>query len=134
MSGEPVEFARRLCAANSIYGTRMLIGSQAFALAEEAIEVRPMELIQRYPDGTSREEVYELIAHKDHLSEPQRARRDLFWKGVVYFRKNLLDRSLVTFMEAQEKYGTDGAVEFYIRRIGQMQAGLPALGWANSRL
>ena len=134
VSGEPVEFARRLCAANSIYGTRMLIGSQAFALAEEAIEVRPMELIQRHPDGTSREEVYELIAHKDQLSEPQRARRDLFWKGVVYFRKNLLDRSLATFMEAQEKYGTDGAVEFYIRRIGQMQAGLPALGWANSRL
>ncbi len=134
VSGEPVEFARRLCAANSIYGTRVLIGSRSFALAEEAIEVRPMELIQRYPDGTSREEVYELITHRDQLSEPQRARRDLFWKGVVYFRGNLLDRALVTFMETREKYGTDGAVEFYIRRIEQMQAGLPALGWANSRL
>jgi class 3 adenylate cyclase len=134
VSGEPVEFARRLCAANSIYGTRMLIGSRTFALAEEAIEVRPMELIQRYPDGTSREEVYELITHKDQLSEPQRARRDLFWKGVVYFRENLLDRALVTFMETQEKYGSDGAVEFYIRRIEQMRQGLPALGWANSRL
>ena len=134
VSGEPVEFGRRLCAANSIYGTRMLVGSRAFALAEEAIEVRPMELIQRYPDGTSREEVYELITHKDQLSEPQRARRDLFWKGVVYFRENLLDRALVTFMETQDKYGTDGAVEFYIRRIEQMQQGLPVLGWGNSRL
>ena len=134
VSGEPVEFGRRLCAANSIYGTRMLLGSRAFALAEEAIEVRPMELIQRYPDGTSREEVYELITHKDQLSEPQRARRDLFWKGVVYFRENLLDRALVTFIETQDKYGTDGAVEFYIRRIEQMQQGLPVLGWGNSRL
>ena len=134
VSGEPVEFGRRLCAANSIYGTRMLVGSRAFALAEEAIEVRPMELIQRYPDGTSREEVYELITHKDQLSEPQRARRDLFWKGVVYFRENLLDRALVTFVETQDKYGTDGAVEFYIRRIEQMQQGLPVLGWGNSRL
>ena len=134
VSGEPVEFGRRLCAANSIYGTRMLVGSRAFALAEEAIEVRPMELIQRYPDGTSREEVYELITHKDQLSEPQRARRDLFWKGVVYFRENLLDRALVTFIETQDKYGTDGAVEFYIRRIEQMQQGLPVLGWGNSRL
>ena len=134
VSGEPVEFGRRLCAANSIYGTRMLVGSRAFALAEEAIEVRPMELIQRYPDGTSREEVYELITHKDQLSEPQRARRDLFWKGVVYFRENLLDRALVTFMETQDQYGTDGAVEFYIRRIEQMQQGLPVLGWGNSRL
>ena len=134
VSGEPVEFGRRLCAANSIYGTRMLLGSRAFALAEESIEVRPMELIQRYPDGTSREEVYELITHKDQLSEPQRARRDLFWKGVVYFRENLLDRALVTFIETQDKYGTDGAVEFYIRRIEQMQQGLPVLGWGNSRL
>ncbi len=134
VSGEPVEFARRLCAANSIYGTRMLVGSRTFALAEEAIEVRPMELIQRYPDGTSREEVYELITHKDQLSEPQRTRRDLFWKGVVYFRENLLDRALVTFMETREKYGTDGAVEFYIRRIEHMQQGLPELGWGNSRL
>lgn len=134
VSGEPVEFARRLCAANSIYGTRTLIGSRTFGLAEEGIEVRPMELIQRYPDGTSREEVYELITHKDQLSESQRARRDLFWKGVVYFRENLLDRALVTFMETRDKYGADGAVDFYIRRLEQMQAGLPALGWGNSRL
>ena len=134
VSGEPVEFARRLCGANSIYGTRTLIGTRTFALAEETVEVRPMELIQRYPDGASREEVYELITYRDQLSEPQRARRDLFWKGVVYFRENLLDRALVTFMETREKYGADGAVEFYIRRIEQMQQGLPALGWGNSRL
>jgi adenylate cyclase len=134
VSGEPVEFARRLCAANSIYGTRTLIGARTFVLAEEAIEVRPMELIQRYPDASSREEVYELITHKDQLSEPQRARRDLFWKGVVFFRENLLDRAFVTFMETREKYGADGAVDFYIRRIEQMQQGLPALGWGNSRL
>jgi len=134
VSGEPVEFARRLCAANSIYGTRTLIGARTFALAEEVIEVRPMELIQRQPEDTSREEVYELVAHKDQLSEPQRARRDLYWKGVVYFRENLLDRAFVTFMEAREKYGADGAVDFYLRRIEQMQQGLPALGWGNSRL
>ena len=134
VSGEPVEFARRLCAANSIYGTRTLVGARTFALAEEAIEVRPMELIQRQPEDTGREEVYELIAQKDSLSEPQRARRDLFWKGVVYFRENLLDRAFVTFMETREKYGADGAVDFYLRRIEQMQQGLPALGWGNSRL
>ena len=134
VSGEPVEFARRLCAANSIYGTRTLIGTRTFELAEEVIEVRPMELIQRQPEDTGREEVYELIAQKDQLSEPQRARRDLYWKGVVYFRENLLDRAFVTFTETREKYGADGAVDFYLRRIEQMQQGLPALGWGNSRL
>ena len=134
VSGEPVEFARRLCAANSIYGTRTLIGTRTFALAEETIEVRPMELIQRQPEDTGREEVYELIAHKDQLSEPQSARRDLYWKGVVYFRENLMDRAFVAFTETREKYGDDGAVDFYLRRIEQMQKGLPTLGWGNSRL
>jgi len=134
VSGEPVEFARRLCTANSIYGTRTLIGSRTFSLAEESVEVRPMELIQRQPEDTSREEVYELIALKDQLTEPQRARRDLYWKGVVYFRENLLDRAFVTFTETREKYGADAAVEFYLRRIEQIRKGIPALGWGNSRL
>ena len=134
VSGEPVEFARRLCSANSIYGTRSLIGARTFALAEEAIEVRPMELIQRHQDQTSREEVYELISRKDRLSEPQRARRDLYWKGVVYYREQLLDKALATFHETREKYGADGAVDFYIRRIEQIQRGLPSLDWGTSRL
>jgi adenylate cyclase len=134
VSGEPVEFARRLCTANSIYGTRTLIGARTFALAEEAIEVRPMELIQRKPDDSGREEVYELITQKDRLSEPQRARRDLYWKGVVYFREQLFDRALATFQETREKYGADGAVDFYIRRIEQMQRGLPVLEWGTARL
>ena len=93
-----------------------------------------MEIIQRTMDEASREEVYELITHKDQLSEPQRARRDLYWKGVVFFRENLLDRALSAFRETRDKYGSDGAVDFYIRRIGQMQQGLPSLGWGNSRL
>ena len=134
VSGEPVEFTRRLCSANEIYSTRTLIGARTFALAEESIEVRPMELIQRHPGKGNREEVYELIAHKDRLSEPQRVRRDLYWKGVVYFREQLLDKALATFREVRDKYGADGAVDFYIRRIEQMQKGLPSLDWDTARL
>ena len=33
-----------------------------------------------------------------------------------------------------EKYGADGAVDFYIRRIEQIQRGLPSLDWETSRL
>ena len=134
VSGEPVEFARRLCSANSIYGSRILIGAKTFTQAEEGIEVRPMELIQRHPEQPDREEVYELITRKDRLSEPQRARRDLYWKGVVYFRGQLLDQALAVFQEAREKYGADSAADFYIRRIEQIQRGLPTLEWGTSRL
>jgi hypothetical protein len=75
-----------------------------------------------------------LIARKDRLSEPQRARRDLYWKGVIHYREQQLDLALATFQESREKYGADGAVDFYIRRIEQIQRGLPTLDWGTSRL
>ena len=57
VAGEPVEFARRLCRANLIYGSRILLGhSTLFQAAETNVEVRLMELIQRFDDG-SREEI-----------------------------------------------------------------------------
>ena len=133
-SGEPVEFARRLCSANSIYGSRILIGTKTFAQGEEGIEVRPMELIQRVPEKSDREEVYELITRKERLSESQRERRDLYWKGVVFFREQKLEQALSIFRESLEKYGADGAADFYVKRIEQIQKGLPVLEWGTARL
>jgi class 3 adenylate cyclase len=134
VSGETVEFARRLCAANTIYGSRILIGNGAFVQAEDAIEVRPMELIQRQPQSASREEVYELLGARNRLSSTDRERRDLFWKGIVFFREKKWDEALASFKRTIEVNGGDGPAEFYIRRIEQMRAGLPSLDWAGSRV
>ena len=133
VAGEPAEFARRLCRANLIYGSRMLLGNAAFCLAEQTIEVRPMEIIQRYEDGT-REEIYELLAARNTLSEEALDRRDLFWKGVVYYREQLWDEALALFHSARGLGGNDGPVEFYIRRIEQLRSGIPALDWNSARL
>ena len=40
ISGESVEFARRLCAANMIYGSRILLGSTTFNSTENELEAR----------------------------------------------------------------------------------------------
>ena len=131
VAGEPVEFARRLCAANTIYGSRVLIGCQTYFNAESDIEVRPMELIQRTPDETSREEVYELLELKHGLAEEELERRDLFWKGIVYYREQLWDEALSLFHSARLPDAVDGPLEFYIRRIEQLREGLPQLDWAG---
>jgi len=133
VAGEPVEFARRLCRANLIYGSRILLGTNTFQTAEPSIEVRPMELIQRYDDG-SREEIYELLALRDVLSFEDLERRDLFWQGVIYYREQLWDDALGLFHSARSASGADGPVEFYIRRIEQLRAGTPALDWTSARL
>ncbi|HEX8295185.1 MAG TPA: adenylate/guanylate cyclase domain-containing protein [Chthoniobacteraceae bacterium] len=133
VAGEPVEFSRRLCRANLIYGSRILIGTGSFSFAEPTIEVRPMEMIQRFEDG-SREEIYELIGLRNVLSFEELERRDLFWKGVVFYREQLWDEALSLFYSARATGGTDGPVEFYIRRIEQLRSGVSALDWNTARL
>ncbi len=133
VAGEPVEFARRLCAANMIYGSRILMGTTTFSQAEQAVEVRPMELIQRQDDEHSREEIYELLSLRNVLTDEERERRDLFWKGMVYYRERLWDEALNLFHSARRADGSDGPVEFYIRRINQLREGLPALDVNSSR-
>ncbi len=133
VAGEPVEFARRLCAANTIYGSRILIGCTTFNQSETGVEVRPMELIQRYQEERSREEVYELLGLKDTLTPEEAERRDLFWKGIIYYRQQHWDEALSHFRSARLSHGGDGPVEFYIRRIEQLRQGLASLDWSNAR-
>ncbi len=134
VAGESVEFAHRLCAANTIYGTHILIGAGTFVLAEEDIEVRPMEIIQRHRDSPDREEVYELLACQGALSTPEQERRDLFWKGIIYFREQRWEDALLAFRRAAQLCGEDAPCEFYLNRIEQVRAGMPALGFNNPAL
>jgi class 3 adenylate cyclase len=134
VAGEPVEWARRLCAANTIYGSRILLGSATFQLAEPAVEVRPMELVQRHPQDREREEVYELLAGKNALSDLDLERRDLFWKGIVYFRERRWDDALAHFRLAWADDIQDPPLEFYLRRVEQLREGAPALDWNSARI
>jgi class 3 adenylate cyclase len=130
VAGEPVDFARRLCAANTIYGSRILTGSHTLELGANAVEVRPMELV-RTRDERSREEVYELLGLRNSLPDDALNRRDLFWKGIIYYREQLWDDALEHFRAALPADGIDAPLEFYIRRTEQLRDGLPALQWTQ---
>jgi class 3 adenylate cyclase len=137
VAGEPVDFARRLCAANVVYGSRILVSSGTQRDAMKALEVRPLELIR------NGEEIYELLGLKHSLSDAQLFRRDLFWKGVILFREKKWEEALQHFQaaapaDAAGSAGSgeeeDGPLQFYIRRVEQVRAGLPALQWQEARL
>jgi adenylate cyclase len=133
VAGEPVDFARRLCAANTIYGSRILTGSHTLELGAQAVEVRPMELV-RTRDERSREEVYELLGLRNTLPDDALNRRDLFWKGIIYYREQLWDEALEHFRAALPSEGIDAPLDFYIRRTEQLRDGLPALEWTQTAL
>jgi adenylate cyclase len=133
VAGEPVEFARRLCAANTVYGSRILLGSRTYNFAANDIEVRPMEIVRGRDHGLC-EEIYELLERKGALSPEEMERRDRFWKGIIYFRENRWDEALSEFQAVLDTNEADLPAQFYVRRIEHMRTGAaPALQWGNFR-
>ena len=134
VAGEEVAFARRLCAANLIYGSTVLIGARTFELAESAIEARPLELLRRRI-GENWLEVYELLGQPQDMTPDALARRDLFWTGVIFFREKRLADALEKFSEARATTGqADGPLDFYINRIKQLQHNKATTDWETTRL
>ena len=121
LSGQPLEFARRLCEGNVGYGSTILIGAGTHSLASSAIEVRPLEII-RLRDERTLEEIYELIGLANGLSEKERLLRDHFWKGVIYYREHLLNEALASFRAAINPDRKDPPLEHYISRIENLLA------------
>jgi class 3 adenylate cyclase len=134
VAGEEVAFARRLCAANLIYGSTILLGARTFELAEAAIEARPLELLRRRL-GDNWLEVYELLAEPHELSPEALARRDLFWTGVIFYREKRLPDALEKFSQARVGAPLpDGPLDFYIQRIKQLQHNNSTTDWETTHL
>ena len=133
-AGEEVAFARRLCAANLIYGSTVLIGAQTFEMAESAVEARPLELLRRRL-GDSWHEVYELLGEPQDLSPEELSRRDLFWTGVIFYREKRLADALEKFSQARLPDGKpDAPLDFYIQRIKGLQHNNATTEFETARL
>ena len=123
-----------MCAANLIYGSKVLIGARTFELAEASIEARPLELLRRRL-GDNWLEVYELLGEPHDLSPEDLARRDLFWTGVIFYREKKLADALSKFSQARSTIThADGPLDFYIQRIKHLQHGNATTDWETARL
>jgi len=118
VAGPAVDFARRLCAASSTYGARILIGPDVYTPASESVEVRPIEII-KVAARRKRVEIYEILAPKHALSPERERSRDHFWTGVLHFREKQWDKAVAEFMKARITGIPDEALDFYLRRVEQ---------------
>ncbi len=134
VAGDEVEFARRLCAANLIYGSSILAGARTYEMAEGAVEVRPMELLRRRQDENWLE-VYELLGLPEEVGVEERERRDLYWTAVIYYREKRLAEALERFQHVRAlSPGADGPVDFYIQRIRTLQLNNSGADFETARL
>jgi class 3 adenylate cyclase len=116
-SGEPVELARRFCAANRFYGSHILIGMRTFDLASKAIVARPIDFLKEV-DLQNRHEIYEPLWLATEAKPEHIARRDSFWNGIVLYREKRWAEAYTEFQKARGSDDEDDApLQFYLRRL-----------------
>jgi class 3 adenylate cyclase len=126
-SGEPVELARRMCAANRLYGSHILIDTRTFDLASKAIVARPIDFLKEV-DSQDRYEVYEPLWLASEAKPEHLARRDFFWNGVVLYREKRWAEAYTEFQKARGSDDEDDApLQFYLRRLEPLTLNLAEL-------
>ncbi len=126
-SGEPVELARRMCAANRLYGSHILIGTRTFDLASKAIVARPIDFLKEAA-SQDRHEIYEPLWLASEAKPEHIARRDFFWNGVVLYREKRWAEAYAEFQKARGSDDeNDAPLQFYLRRLEPLTLNLTEL-------
>ncbi len=116
-SGEPIELARRFCALNHRYGSKILIDTPAFDSVSETIIARPIDFVSG-TNSHDRLEIYEPLWPTAEAKPEHVARRDSFWSGVVLYREKRWAEAYAEFQKARGPEGEDDpALQFYLRRL-----------------
>jgi class 3 adenylate cyclase len=116
-SGEPIELARRFCALNHRYGSKILIDTATFDRVSEAIVARPIDFVSG-TNSHDRLEIYEPLWLAAEAKPENVARRDSFWSGVVLYREKRWAEAYSEFQKARGPEGEDDpALQFYLRRL-----------------
>src|SRR5438067_10074829 len=116
-SGEPIELARRFCALNHRYGSKILIDTVTFDRVSETIVARPIDFVSGM-NSHDRIEIYEPLWLATEARPEHVARRDSFWSGVVLYREKRWAEAYSQFQKARGPEGEDDpALQFYLRRL-----------------
>ncbi|MGB9474843.1 MAG: hypothetical protein WCE87_07205 [Candidatus Udaeobacter sp.] len=116
-SGEPIELARRFCALNHRYGSKVLIDTATFDRVSEIIVARPIDFVSGM-NSHDRIEIYEPLWLAAEAGPEHVARRDSFWSGVVLYREQRWAEAYSEFQKARGPEGeVDPALQFYLRRL-----------------
>jgi class 3 adenylate cyclase len=117
ISGEPIDLARRFCAANRRYGSKILMDTPTFDLASTTIVARPIDFVSGV-NSQDRHEIYEPLWLATEARPEHIARRDFFWNGVVLYREKRWAEAYTEFEKARgSEEEDDPPLQFYLRRL-----------------
>ena len=117
ISGEPLDLARKFCAANRRYGSNILMDTPTFDLASNTIVARPIDFVNGV-NSQDRHEIYEPLWLATEAKPEHIARRDSFWSGVVLYREKRWAEAYTEFQKARgPEEEDDPPLQFYLRRL-----------------
>lgn len=134
--GEVLDFTEQLAARCKPYGTRLLVGAEAYRRIAPQWHLRPVDLLS-LPDQRGPEEIYEPLAPKGGLSPAEVERAEVFWKGVLYYRAHRAEEAkahLEAVLYPEETACEDLLVRFYLQRLTRLRRGEPVERWALVKL
>jgi len=125
--GDVVNLASRLEAANTQYGTVIMISDSTLRMAETQIEVRELDKIV-FKGKTEPVKVYELLSIEGELSKEEETKAERFSEGLEAYRKQDWLAAEAIFKELVDKY-VDKPSHTFINRIAMLETHNIGIGW-----
>jgi adenylate cyclase len=127
--GDAVNLASRLEGANSMYGSKILIGDQTFDKVQGRFVTRPLDLL-RVRGKTKPVRVYELIAKNDDpLTEEVKQMILEYKRGFKEYLLRNWDMGINYFKKAKQLVNADGPTSLYLDRCVEFKHNPPPKDW-----
>jgi adenylate cyclase len=127
--GDAVNLASRLEGANTLYGSRIIIGEQTFDKVQGKFVTRPLDLL-RVKGKTKPVRVYELIAgENDPLSDEFKQMIIEYKRGFKEYLLRNWEQGITYFKKAQQLTTTDGPTSLYLDRCLEFKENPPPKDW-----
>ena len=118
--GDTVNQASRLEGVNKVYGTRLMIDHETFAMAGSAIETRQIDEIM-VVGRIEPLRIYELAAMAGGLAPATRNMFDLYADGLEHYRKADWSKAEAALQAALELVPDDGPSQTMLARIAKLR-------------
>lgn len=126
--GDVVNIASRLEGVNKAYGTQIIIEEATYRFAQNAIEVRELDLLT--VAGKSEPlRVYELVCRAGERTPELSELHAIFAAGLAAYRAQDWQSAELRFVECLALKGGNGPSRVFQHRVQVLRAAPPSAGW-----
>jgi adenylate cyclase len=126
--GDAVNLASRLEGINKEYGTHIIISEFTYHHVKNIIVERELDEV-RVKGKYNPVKIYEVMGKAGKISENTEKLRDVFGKGLAYYRKREWDQAIGQFQHALQIVPSDVPSQFYIDRCAMYKQDPPPDNW-----